>query len=63
MAEVVNKLKVDVGIDVIRSKIHLHIERKADNPFELEKLVIDTDLTPTQETAIMTTFPELRKRP
>jgi len=60
--EVVAKLKNDVGIDVVRSKIHLHIERKADDPFQLEILQIDTDLTPTQEAAIITAFPELRKR-
>jgi len=63
MTEVIAKLLSDVGIDVVRSKIHLHIERKADDPFQLEILQIDTALTPTQEAAIITAFPELRKRP
>ena len=61
--DVVAKLKNDVGIDVIRNKTHLHIERKADNPFQLAILEIDGTLTPTQEAAIITAFPELRKRP
>lgn len=61
LKSVLNKLKIDVGIDIDVEKLKFSFGRQEDDPRKVEFMSFGRALSAAEIQGIITTFPELKK--